>query len=230
MMILDMQYADVNGDCVPDCVFLTGEPFAPDTSFFKNIRLNIQDGRTHCLASFPLLYDTGYEPRLFFGDFTGDGVADIFISIATGGSGGLYYYYLFSYVNNQLVPLFNPETFNTGLPFDVIFEDGYKVSVISNELNKKFIIDVSQKKDIYTNIYDKSGKLIKPTTGFVIGYGGLYPIYTGMDNRLGLFGIQKIAGLYNADTIGYVESQWKYEQSQLNLQRINVTILGYDYE
>ncbi len=228
-MVLDMQYTDVNGDSILDCIFLTGELFSPDTSFLKNIQLNIQDGRTHCLATFPLPYNTGYEPRLFLGDFTGNGVADIFISIATGGSGGLYYYYLFSYLNNQLKPLFNPETFNDGLPFDVIFRDNYKVDILSQELNEKFIIDVSQKKDIYNEIYDKNGKLLEPTKGFVIGYGGLYPIYTGLDNKLWLFGIQKIAGLYNADTIGYVESQWRYENNRLNLNRVNVAILGYEW-
>lgn len=50
--------------------------------------------------SIALKENAGYDPSIFLGDFTGDGVEEILISIPTGGSGGTYYHYIYSFVQN----------------------------------------------------------------------------------------------------------------------------------
>ena len=84
---------DVNGDGIPDNVYLTGIK-TPDSPFTQNITLVIQDGMMGGFTSIPLSENAGYNPTLFLGDFTGDGVKDILIGINTGGSGGIMYYYI----------------------------------------------------------------------------------------------------------------------------------------
>ena len=97
--IVSFARGDVTGDRVPDHVYLTGIK-TPDSPFTQNITLLVQDGRTGALTSVPLRENAGYNPTLFLGDFTGNGVADILISIATGGSGGIMYHYIYSFVDN----------------------------------------------------------------------------------------------------------------------------------
>ena len=91
---------DVTGDKVPDHVYLTGAK-TPDSPFIQQITLHVQDGRTGNITNVPLPKNAnaGYNPYLFLGDFTGDGVADMLISIATGGSGGIMYHYLLSLIH-----------------------------------------------------------------------------------------------------------------------------------
>ena len=90
---------DVNGDRIPDNVYLTGIK-TQGSPFTQNITLVIQDGMTGRFTSIPLSENAGYNPTLFLGNFTGDGIDDILISIATGGSGGIMDYYIYSFVNN----------------------------------------------------------------------------------------------------------------------------------
>jgi len=87
--VVSFARGDVTGDRIPDTIYLTGIK-TPQSPFIQNITLLIQDGRTGRLTGIQLPENAGYDPSLFLGDFTGNGVADILISIATGGSGGIY--------------------------------------------------------------------------------------------------------------------------------------------
>lgn len=73
---------DVTGDRISDTVYLTGIK-TPDSPFVQQITLHIQDRRSGRVTRIPLQENAGYNPTIFLGDFIGDGVDDIFISINT---------------------------------------------------------------------------------------------------------------------------------------------------
>lgn len=217
---------DVNGDRIPDNVYLTGTK-TPDSPFIQNITLIIQDGMTGRFKSIPLSDNAGYNPTLFLGDFTGDGVDDILIGINTGGSGGIMYYYIYSFVDNSAKLLFDFNVYNDEYNYNVTYKDNYKVEVISQKNNQKYIIDISNRGVDYLNeIYDKNGILKQPISGFVNPLSGLYPVDFDANGVYELLAYQKIAGRYNADSLGYVLNTLKWENNRFALYDQYVAIFG----
>lgn len=218
---------DVNGDRVTDRVFLTGIK-TPDSPFVQNITLVIQDGRTgQYFSPIPLKENAGYNPGLFLGDFTGDRVDDILISIASGGSGGTMYYYIFSFVNNIPRLLFDFALYNEQFKYSVTFRDNYKVEVISINNGIKYILDITYKGVGYLKeIYNADGKLKAPISGFVNPLSGLYPVDFDSNKVFELLAYQKIAGRYNADSLGYVLNTLKWDSSRFTLFNQYVAVFG----
>ena len=98
--IISGAYGDVNGDGIADYVYLTAvKPADPSSPYLEQITLNIQDGATRKVYTIPLDENgnSGYEPTVFLGDFTKDGVMDILVSIQSGGSGAFTYNYIYSF-------------------------------------------------------------------------------------------------------------------------------------
>lgn len=217
---------DVNGDRIPDNVYLTGRKM-PDSPFIQNITLIIQDGTTGRPKGIPLSENAGYNPTLFLGDFTGDGVEDILISINSGGSGGIMYHYIYSFVDNVVKLLFDFNVYNEEYKYDITYKDNYKVEVISENNNEKYIIDISSRGEDYLNeIYDENGKLKQPISGFVNPLSGLYPVDFDSNGVYELLAYQKIAGRYNADSLGYVLNTLKWKNNRFVLDNQSVAIFG----
>jgi hypothetical protein len=225
--VVSFARGDVTGDRVPDNVYLTGIKTSA-SPFIQNITLLVQNGRSGELTSVPLRENAGYNPTVFLGDFTGNGVDDIFISIATGGSGGMMYHYIYSLVDNTAQLLFDFNVYNEQFQYEVTYQDYYKVEVVSMINNKKYMIDISTKGSEYLNeIYDENGKLKSPITGFVNPLSGLYPVDFDSNKRYELLAYQKIAGRYNADSLGFVLNTLAWFDNRFVLQNQYVAILGY---
>lgn len=224
--IVSFARGDVTGDRVPDHVYLTGTK-TPSSPFIQNIILNVQDGRTGEVKSVPLRDNAGYNPTIFLGDFTGNGVDDILISIATGGSGGIMYHYIYSFVGNTPQLLFDFNVYNEQYQYEVTYQDHYKVEVVSKINNKKYLIDISTRDAKYLNeIYDVNGKLKRPITGFVNPLSGLYPVDFDSNKVFELLAYQKVAGRYNADSLGYVLNTLGWKDNRFVLQNQNVAVFG----
>ena len=225
--IVSFARGDVTGDKVVDNIYLTGI-MTPGSPFIQNITLLVQDGRSGELTSVSIRENAGYNPTIFLGDFTGNGVDDIFISITTGGSGGVMYHYIYSFVDNKAHLLFDFNVYNEQYQYEVTYQDYYKVEIVSKINNKKYIIDISTKGIEYLNeIYDENGKLKRPINGFVNPLSGLYPVDFDLNKRYELLAYQKIAGRYNADSLGFVLNTLSWLDNKFVLQNQYVAILGY---
>ncbi|MDV2581533.1 VCBS repeat-containing protein [Alkalibacillus haloalkaliphilus] len=226
--LIDSAHGDVNGDGVIDEVLLIGYQ-TQDTPFVQNITLVIQDGATHELYSTPLVDNVGYNPTLFLGDFTGDAVDEILISIATGGSGGIMNEFIYSFVHNRFNLIFNSNEYNDYYQYTVNYEDDAKVRVISEVNQQQYVIDLSDRDPQYLNeIYDANGNLIEPIEGWVNPLSGLYPVDFDMDGVYELLVYQRIAGRYNADALGYVLNTLAWDGNQFALSQQFVAIYGAD--
>lgn len=139
------------------------------------------------------------------------------------------YHYMYSFINNVPKLMFDFNVYNDQYQYEVTYEDNYKVEVISNENKEKYIIDISYKGKEYLNeIYSVDGKLKSPISGFVNPLSGLYPVDFDANGVYELLAYQKVAGRYNADSLGYVLNSLKWEKNTFNLYNQNIAIFGAD--
>ncbi|KKI90746.1 spore coat protein [Bacillus sp. SA1-12] len=216
----------IDGDRIKDNVMLTANK-TPDSPFWKNITLVVQNGRTQQYEQISLKNNSGYNPTLFLGDVTGNKTDDILVVIDTGGSGGAIYAYVFSYLNGKLREIFNSDAFNDTYKYEVRYENQYQAAVTSYHLQKKYIVDLTYKgKEYLSEIYTKNGVLKEPIEGWVNPLSGLYPIDFNRDGTYELVAYQRIAGRYNADSLGFVQTVLKWNGHAFVPDRQSVSISG----
>jgi len=224
--IISYKLGDVTGDGFPDLVYLTAERQS-DSPFLTNITLYVKFGRTNHIEMFRLPENVGYNPTIWLGDLTNDGVNDIFVVIDSGGSGAIIYAYIYSMQNGRIRNIFDSIKFNEQHGYKVQYEDHYKAAVFSSSPNKKYILDLQYKGEEYLNeIYHPNGTLIQPIEGWVDPLSALYPVDIGRNGKYGLLGLQLIAGRYHADGLGYVENQLHWDGRTFSIVRQSVAIPG----
>ena len=137
------------------------------------------------------------------------------------------YHYIYSFVNNTPLLIFDFNLYNETYKYEVTYKDYYKVEVISKANNIKYIIDLSYKgSDYLREIYDENGKLKQPISGFVNPLSGLYPVDFDANQVYELLAYQKIAGRYNADSLGYILNTLAWRENRFTLWNQNVAIFG----
>lgn len=106
--------------------------------------LFIVDGITNETITQVLPLKGGYGGMLFVGDFNQDFIEDVYVSVSSGGSGNINYYYLYSFREKTPIQLFDYEKFNEETQWQVTFQDGFKIE-LTNGFNQTFRLDVSKK-------------------------------------------------------------------------------------
>lgn len=214
-MMISKDIRDVTGDGKKDILYVMGTPFEEGSMFLKKVWMKVEtfDGQT-----FTIPLEGGYDPKVKYKDLNHDGVSDIFIAIATGGSGGLSNYYLYTLKDNQLTNLTIPPT----LTLNGQFQDQYKAVLKIENTGQSYTFDLRSRAKDYERLgLYQNGKLNEPTELMILPYSTLEPVLV-RGKQYGLKGIQRFSGAYNADTIGFVESTWFYENGEWKLVKTAV--------
>jgi len=227
-VVVSSAYGDVTGDMVPDHVYLTAVPSeTPSSAYVTQITLHIQDGTTRQVYNVPLKENAGYNPTLFLGDFTGDGVQDIMITIDSGGSGAFTYDYIYSFVNHHARLLFDFNQYNEQNTYTVTYMDQYKVKVVSPATGQTYLIDISGRGSEYlSQIYNADGTLKEPIQGWADGVSGFYPVDIDRNGVYEVRAYQQLSGLYHADSLGYVINTLQWNGSKFGILQQWVAIFG----
>ncbi len=201
---------DITGNGKKDQIVIKGVPYDETSLFLKEITLQVKTDENQ---SFSIPLEGGYDPTADFIDLNHDGVKDVFISIPTGGSGGIYNYYLYTFKNNREINLTVPKP----LVIQGHFLDNYKATISIPVIQGSYTIDLKDRKKEYDRLgLYNNGKLNEPTELMVDPYSYMKPQKFGNKGD-GLKAIQSISGAYHADRIGQVESDWYYKDGQWNL-------------
>jgi len=227
--LLDMKIGDVTGDGVRDKVFLYGnKPDGSSGIFADNITIVIKDGHTNQSTSITPAFNSGYNAKLFLGDFTKDKVDDIQVSIESGGSGGYGYFYIYSFKNNTVQEIFNFDYYNADYIFKADYVDQYRFNIANLILDRLFVLDLSYKGyDYLSQYYNENGTLKEQVQGGVLALGALMPIVNYENNSVyDLLAFQRIIGTTNSDTLGYMENLLSWDGKQFVSSRLFASIPG----
>jgi len=211
MLIQTEDDIDLTGDGYPDLVMLFGTKRDTSSPYYDKLNVVVQREGTQEVLSIPLPYG-GYSPIMKFCDLNGDGVADILVTADTGGSGG--------YSEQSIVTLRDGKPALMPVPKLVQasgeFVDGFKVRIKVEETERTYTLDRGRMRKEYeeAGIYNKQGKVIKREQPTIGAFGVMEPVHPGVGGGpCSLVGLQRISGIYNADTIGYLISLWKWNPS-----------------
>lgn len=210
--ILQIKKGYITDDQHLDTVYLLGQK--EETSpYISNIKLVIQDSKNNNYEIIPS-ENSGYNPTIMLDNFT-DNYDDILLVIDSGGSGNFKFAYIYGFKNNEFKTIFDFEKFNKNFRYQVNYLNDYQVEVISENLKKKYIIDIRNKEADYLNqIYFPNGQLKKPIQGFVNGLNDLYPIDIRRDGKFSIVILQKVVGLYNADSLGLIVTILEFDKKK----------------
>ena len=195
---------DVNGDGAADTVTLTGKQ-VPDAVSVENLSLTVKDGATGETTDVALAENAGYAPQLWIGALTGEEKNDIFVSTASGGSGGYSYYSVFTFKDGAYAPIFDTESFNAENAYTVVYQDNELVAVTNVATGVRYLVSLSGREAHYlSGLYNEDGTLKTATEGEVYPLGNLYPVDIDADGVYELVAVQDVCGLYHADVLGRV--------------------------
>ncbi|WP_211748816.1 VCBS repeat-containing protein [Paenibacillus sp. Marseille-Q4541] len=220
---------DFTGDGTLDTAKLAWNKNAPDSEYVTDITLIIRNGSTGAELTFPLPENSGYSPTLFAGDFTGDHIPDLFISIQSGGSGAMTYNFLYTYKDAVLHTLFDSDHYNEEQKYTVEYLDYYRIRVTSLNHRQSYLIDITARgSDYLSAIYNENGKLKHPLKGEVLPVSGVFPVDFDQNGVYELLTFQGIMGQYDADRFGYVQNALTYKEGAWNFMNQWVAIYGTD--
>lgn len=206
---------DITGDGIKEVIQLKGVSYQGEDSYLKKIFIEITSTDKK-LYKFPIM--GGAKASLQVLDLNHDGVKDLFVSVSTGGSGGIINNYLYSFKDFIQTDLTVPDPLN----IESRFLNGYQAQLKIEETNKTYLFDLKDRKKYYKKLglYYK-GKINEPTELTVNLYSTLKPIPI-KGKEMGLKGIQRVTGVANADTIAYIKSFWRYEEGKWKLVNAKV--------
>lgn len=224
--IITQTTGDLTGDGIPEIIRLTGFQ-EPGSIAWQGIRLQIQDGASCLETRIALPEDAGYDPRLFVGSLTEAGSQDVLVSIASGGSGGLGYYAIYTFTDGAYKLIFDTESYNAAFPYIVTYLDHYVVRAESLMNRTVYLIDLADRDPAYlSQIYQSDGTLKAPVSGGVNPLSVLLPADFDGDGVYELLAYQRITGLYNADGLGDFINTLSWDGRVFGLFNQTVGIFG----
>ena len=197
---------DVTYDGIPDTVSLIGVQFG-DSNAWQQMSLVIQNGATGRITAIALPDDAAYAPSISLVSLTGKDKRDILLSLPTGGSGGIIDYIIYTYDDGTFRQIFASDDYNATYTYQIQYLDGYAVKAASQLNRQEYFIDLTGKGSDYLNqLYN------------AIDFDG--------DGQSSLLAWQRIAGLYNADSLGYFLNTLDWQGGTFVLTDQMVGILG----
>jgi hypothetical protein len=183
--------------------------------YFDNIFIEIYGNDNNLINTIRPQTNLGYAPNILLADFVGNGLDQVFLGINSGGSGGFGYFYVFDVSNNQIKTLFDYQEFSSKNQYTGRYINYYRAEVVKTDSSAKYIIDLSARpKDYLDMIWGPDGKLLTPKSIDISDVNTVFAYYNSSTQLFELMIFQRVTGLYNADSLGYVITQQHIENDK----------------
>lgn len=199
-VVIDVKGGRVTRRCKEDTVILKG--VYDNSKFVESCKIVIKNEEG--IKEYPIDI-SGYNLKLFLGNFSRRQIEDIFICGETGGSGGYVMGVMYQCNDEKLKEIFNGNNFFDKYSCKAKYLDCYKVKVICNNSKKEYILDISdRKKEQLGTVYDEDGKVITTENPTISYMNKIDVVNTLQDNFLRLQIYERIIGSTNSQTLGYI--------------------------
>ncbi len=222
--LIQSALANVVDDEDPERVLLAGVPETTLDSIMRRLQIIVQDGNDKADIVTPLAEGSseGYEPEILLRDFTGDGLADVFVRAATGGSGGIYNAAVYSYAGGVAAKVFDTSV-NAPPVFRGTLIDGYRAALHVEAPATDVELDLSDRRALYDELgVYKDGVVAKATELWGEAYGLIEPVDNTGDGTFELRVVQQVRATSNADRVAeitsildFVDGQWAVTASEV---------------
>lgn len=222
--IIDYDKGDLTGDGIEEEVYIVS---CLGKICEQNNFLVVYEKKTGNVYEFPLEKDH-YKFEIQLISFRNSRKKEIFLRNIGESFGGYVKCQVFSFENNQIVELFNSNTFYKENKIMALYKDDYELEVLNYERNKKYFVVVRENYKYYLDfVYDGSGK-VKPgrEKANISRVWECYPFYP-MGNGIARINIlQKILGQSDTDIICLVQSVISYTDKEFKLVDQTVNLKG----
>jgi hypothetical protein len=227
-VVFSTKLGDIDGDLKCEKLTLVGVQAEKDSEFMDNLKLVIENYKNE-KQTFNIDI-SGYAFNLSLANFFKDSTNQIFITGQYGGSAALAVFKLYQYKNNKLKLILDDTTLANQLNYTARFLTGGLAEFIPAKGNKKFTIDISRRyKDHLDLIYDKEGNVLPNVAPSISNANTAYPILQTFNNYYTLQLQQRIIGLSNSDTLGYIQSIIDVnENGKIDIIRQDILLFGTD--
>jgi len=200
-------------------ITLLGKPFDDRRLFMTELYLAVDGGD---MIRLPEEAGSGYEPHIIPADFTGDGIDELLITAATGGSGGIVNGIVCQIGVNGGVSILFDTGKEMAAPVTGRFLDGYRASV--SILDTTVVLDLSARREYYKGSDAFSaGKPTGQMQPWSDPYGLLLPDDPDGDGVCGLACWQSVSSVAHVDRIALIKTVLSWTGTGWGVTGIEIT-------
>ena len=222
--IVDQAIGDVDGDGNDEDVLLMGNRVVSGSHFMGNLYVVIKDRKNGRVKGYIRPVDCGgYDSFLTLTDVTGNGVANVLITSLTGGSGGIVDCRILDFSEGKAEEIFTREN-NMGIACLGKYLPQYKAELTFPTSGKTIVLDLPGEQDMYRylSVYDDDGQVkdsgVRP---YIQNLCSVVALDVDNDGTSEVVTSQRVVGVTNFDTLGYVRTIWKYMAGSWQVKRTN---------
>lgn len=181
-------------------VTVSGVRFAPDSSYFTDIKIRVSDGREIVPET-----NEGYGAGVAAFDFKGEGYCQLFYYASSGGSGGFGYFYVFDCSEKDTATVFDYKKFIN--EYSAKCNDGF-VDVYSG--NDLFVTYDIRQSGINCDDYVYYGD----TSAYVTDLNFLEPVFVYSQNHYRLNAWQNVIVGAQVNVVGRIITTLVYDKKK----------------
>ena len=223
--VIDIKNGNIYGKGKEETVILKGEYLHEDNNYVKRAVIAIKD-ENNKIEEYPLNIK-GYNIKIFLGKFSSDNRDDIYIYGELDDSYRHAVALVYKYDDEKILEIFNSEDFLDNNRSVSKYLDGYRIEVVCQEHEKKYILDITNVDRKYLGqIYSRDGNVKIIDTPNVLYINKVDLVYDLEEELINLLVYQKIIGINNSNILGEINSLISLKNNEIKLLNKCITNSG----
>lgn len=224
-IFIDSKYANLDYSSNPYKVTVMGSPYDEDNQYIETIQLLIES--TSSKNTFNLI-GRGRKFNLYLIDLLNKGYDQILITGQYRFNKTFAITRLYEFNNGRLKMILDEKIISSQINLYSRYLENQTVEIICKNINKKYSIDLNNTYKSYLHlIYDEYNNVLDNVYPSISPINTAYPIIPNNSHSYNLQVQQRIIGVSNSDTLGYIQSLVEIDTNRkLNVKQQSLLLFG----